>query len=472
MRNTKAPAALSEASNLKDTLEELWFAVGDLHINQEADAINWAIFSYFTNEGIAIVRNGYAGGTGGEVIVSKYEDYECYDTDTVTSPYTTCWTRWEAYCLEAISPQWIDGHQRTFDHWAHLNFLNEPDEIYYDPFWIIGVQLFEDYHKYVAYFSGGPYSAGVVCPYGPETWHVAEQETIRWNVSMGADSSTWVYVYLDRNSGNDGYPEYLGCREAKLVNYLPWTVTGPVSAHCKMKVVAEDVAGNSSWDVSDFDFNITGEGNNHPLIDGHLQCKYPREQCNECLNWGDALWLEIEAHDPDGDSIYYEWYTLSLPSPGHFGNGYDTMTTTENCVEYFAPAKAKADETGPFSVFLKVTVVDVRGGSNDTTGWLGLYDPGTSCICGDVLPNGTVDSGDVIRLIGYVFLGESPPPDPIERCDVNNDCIINSGDVVRLIDRVFLGVSQCVCGWICPPESPSSSPVASGVRSSGALPNR
>ncbi|KPK75032.1 MAG: hypothetical protein AMJ89_05010 [candidate division Zixibacteria bacterium SM23_73] len=169
LRNTMSPAGLSEASNLKDTLEELWFAVGDLHINQEADAIAWAIFSYLTNEGIAIVRNSYAGGTGGEVVVSKYEDYECYDTDTLTSPYTTCWTRWEAYCLEAITPQWIGGYQRTFHHWAHLDHLGNPDEIVYDPLWKFEVPYMEyDYHKYVAYFSGGPYSAQVVSPNGSE----------------------------------------------------------------------------------------------------------------------------------------------------------------------------------------------------------------------------------------------------------------------------------------------------------------
>lgn len=38
---------------------------------------------------------------------------------------------------------------------------------------------------------------------------MAEQETIKWNASIGADSSTWIDIYLDRNGGNDGFPEHL-----------------------------------------------------------------------------------------------------------------------------------------------------------------------------------------------------------------------------------------------------------------------
>jgi hypothetical protein len=69
-------------------------------------------------------------------------------------------------------------------------------------------------------------------------------------------------------------------------------------------------------------------------------------------------------------------------------------------------------------------------------------------ICGDVLPNGTVNSGDVVRLIGYVFLDESEPPWPVEcRADVTGNGVIDSGDIVRLIGCCFLG-------WWCPPMCP------------------
>ncbi len=467
LRNTRSPAALSEASNLKDTLEEFLFDWNDVHISEEAEAISDAIFSYLTNEGIAIVRNSYSGGTGGEVIVSKYSDWydECYDTDTLSSPYTTCWTRWEQYCLEAITPQWIDGYQRTFHHWAHLNFLDEPVEISYDPFWIISVQLFEDYHKYVAYFSGG-YSAQVVSPDGWEIWHVGEQRNITWNVSIGADSTTIVYIYLDRNGGNDGYPEYLGARVAKWGNSFSWTVTAPYSTHCRVKVVAEDIADNSAWDVSNYDFSISETGNNNPEIDGHIQCKYPESQCQDCIHYGETVTIEIPAHDPDGDSMYYQWFCVQ----GHFAeNGQSTITTAENFVTYVAPTKGKAEspalrsepsgsktnggggEELLFDDFISVGVTDIRGGQIFAFGWPELHDQEYTCICGDANDDLIIELGDVLYLISYLYKGGLPPEDPIERGDANNDCQINLGDLTYLIAYFYRGGYCPECCWF-PPE--------------------
>jgi hypothetical protein len=71
-------------------------------------------------------------------------------------------------------------------------------------------------------------------------------------------------------------------------------------------------------------------------------------------------------------------------------------------------------------------------------------------ICGDVLPNGIVDSGDIVKLIGYVFLGESEPPWPMEcRADVTGNGVIDSGDIVRLIGYVFLGETYPPCPDHC-----------------------
>ncbi len=60
-------------------------------------------------------------------------------------------------------------------------------------------------------------------------------------------------------------------------------------------------------------------------------------------------------------------------------------------------------------------------------------------MCGDVMVDGIVNSGDIVRLIGYVFLGESEPPWPMEcRADTNHDGVIDAGDIWRLIGIVFL----------------------------------
>ena len=189
------------------------------------------------------------------------------------------------------------------------------------------------------------------------------------------------------------------------------------------------------------DVEVKNGGNHNPEIEGHLHCMYPYEECNDCAKYGESFTLELDATDPDGDSMYYEWFSYW----GWFivdGQYVYACTTAENYVTYEAPSFYPEDR-------LQVTVHDVRGGSALTDEGLGVYDPETSCICGDVLPNGTVSSDDIVRLIGYLFLGQSLS-EPIERADVTNDCIIDSGDLTKLIDYVFLDGSPCVCGWICP----------------------
>ncbi len=449
LKNTVMPSALSEASNLKDTTEELLFDDPNSgHADSEAVALYHGWYSHAENAGIAIVRNAYEAGNEGEVIIA---DWACDNDDTVSSPYVRCWLEFEEYCLKAINPQIINGYEYTFHHWTHLNRMGDQiGDDWYVPEWLISVPAELDYHRYVAYFTGGPYSAEVVSPNGWEIWHVGEQRTITWNVSPGADSTTYVDIFLDRNGGNNGYPEQLlDSIPGAYYDSWTWTVTGPYSANCRMKVVAYDRAGNSAWDVSNYDFSISDTGNNNPVMEGHLECKYPQEECNECKKYGESFALQIEAHDLDADSIYYEWYCL--PWGGHFPNGQNTMTTAQNYVVYTAPTKAEYGGKNQFEDFLKVTVVDVRGGSNDTSGYLTLYDPGTSCLCGDVNAIGEVDIGDIVYLVNYLYTGTAPP-DPLETGDVNNDCEVDVGDVTYLLNYLFVHTSPPECGWICPDE--------------------
>jgi hypothetical protein len=432
--NTVMPSALSEASSLADTVEELLFDDPNTgHADSETVALYDGWYSHADNMGIAIVRNSYALGNGGKVVISDWSF--CRDDDTVSSPYISCWLFPETYCLKAITPQTINGYEYTFHHWTHLGPMGDQigDNCYLTE-WRISVPAEFDYHRFVAYFTGGPYSAQVVSPNGWEIWHAGEQRDIVWNASMGADSTTYVDVRLDRNGGNDGYPELIVDSIPRAWYYgWTWTVTGPVSTHCRIKVVAYDRAGNSSWDVSDDDFSISGTGNNNPVIDQGLHCKYAQTECNDCIKYGESFTLEVHAHDPDVDSMYYEWYTMW----GHFPNGQHTMTTAQNCVVYTAPNFTKDDEEKQWDDFLSVSVIDVRGGSNFTSGYLGIYDAPTSCLCGDVDGDGIINITDIVWLINYLFGWGPPPPEPIERADVNSDCQLNVSDVVYLINYKF-----------------------------------
>ncbi len=57
---------------------------------------------------------------------------------------------------------------------------------------------------------------------------------------------------------------------------------------------------------------------------------------------------------------------------------------------------------------------------------------------GDANGDGTVESGDVVFMINYLFRGGAPP-DPLPAGDSNCDGVVGSGDVVYLINYLFRG---------------------------------
>ncbi len=63
---------------------------------------------------------------------------------------------------------------------------------------------------------------------------------------------------------------------------------------------------------------------------------------------------------------------------------------------------------------------------------------GSSYVCGDANGDGTVNVGDAVFLINYVFKG-GPAPDPECLGDANGDGGVNVGDAVYLISYVFKG---------------------------------
>jgi len=354
------------------------------------------------------------------------------------------------YYLEAITPQEINGYEYAFHHWIHFLPTGEPWTTYYEPLWGISVPPEFDYHRYVAYFTGGPYSAQVVSPDGYEIWHVGEERDIVWDVSIGADSTTLVNIFLDRDGGNGGYPEHLLTDwPAKWGNSFTWTVAGDYSTHCRVKIVAEDVAGNSDEDVSNKDFIISESGNNPPVIDGHIQCKYPYGECYDCIKYGEQVTVEILAHDPDGDSMFYEWW-CPITFGGHFSNGQKTMTTAQNYVTYIAPTKGKDEQKQYFRDCIHVTIVDVRGGQSWAEGNPELHDQEYTCLCGDVTDDLVIDLGDLLWYSSYLYKGGAPPPDPTERADINNDCLIDLGDLLYMVSYLYHGGSCPECCWFPP----------------------
>jgi hypothetical protein len=63
---------------------------------------------------------------------------------------------------------------------------------------------------------------------------------------------------------------------------------------------------------------------------------------------------------------------------------------------------------------------------------------GQAFICGDANGDGTVNVGDVVFLVSYVFKGGAPP-NPVCVGDANGDGSTNVGDAVYLISYIFKG---------------------------------
>jgi immune inhibitor A len=88
---------------------------------------------------------------------------------------------------------------------------------------------------------------------GGDTLQVGDPDTVRW-IAFDDIEVDSVSVLLSRDGGTT-WPETLAHGEANDSSFV-WTVTGPMSSHCRIRVVAYDRDGYTSYDTSDADFEI------------------------------------------------------------------------------------------------------------------------------------------------------------------------------------------------------------------------
>lgn len=81
------------------------------------------------------------------------------------------------------------------------------------------------------------------------------------------------------------------------------------------------------------------------------------------------------------------------------------------------------------------------GDTDDSGGVYVYFNAPVDIVCGDANSDVSVDLGDAVYLINYIFRG-GPAPDPLCKGDVNGDGSVNVGDAVYIIKYVFGG---------CPP---------------------
>ena len=57
-------------------------------------------------------------------------------------------------------------------------------------------------------------------------------------------------------------------------------------------------------------------------------------------------------------------------------------------------------------------------------------------LCGDANHDATVNIGDAVYVVNYIFKG-GPAPSPLESGDANWDLAVNVGDAVYIINYIF-----------------------------------
>ncbi|MEZ5359336.1 MAG: FG-GAP-like repeat-containing protein [Candidatus Zixiibacteriota bacterium] len=103
--------------------------------------------------------------------------------------------------------------------------------------------------------------------------------------------------------------------------------------------------------------------------------------------------------------------------------------------------------------FQSTSTIDTVTISGDTTicgasffSYVPAVNPGiiSTMVCGDTDSDGSVNVGDAVYLINYIFKNGFPPI-PLSRGNVNCDASVNVGDAVYLINYIFRGGPEPCC---------------------------
>ncbi len=106
-----------------------------------------------------------------------------------------------------------------------------------------------------AFIDAQPPLVALNAPDGGESWPLGATRYVTWSASdaSGVDSVT---ILLSTDSGVT-YPDVIASGVPNSGSYS-WTVSGPMVATCRVRVIAHDHASNMAVDESNADFTITG----------------------------------------------------------------------------------------------------------------------------------------------------------------------------------------------------------------------
>jgi hypothetical protein len=233
-----------------------------------------------------------------------------------------------------------------------------------------------------------------------------------------------------------------------------WSVRGkPHGTYYTVKITASSIYDPTIVVEKSVDVYVDTSVIHDPVITRGIRCNHESplpfwcEDGYHCIQTGDFYTVDVQAYDPNGYPLTYEWHSAQ----GYFWDGYwqyREITTSENHGCYIAPPPPALKDD--IYEKISVTVTNSIGGQAGTSLNPGpyLYESGTSCLGGDANDDGEVNVGDPTYIMTYLYRGGPPPPDPIERADANNDCVITVGDMVCLIDYLYRSGPPPKCCWL------------------------
>ncbi|MCJ7459496.1 MAG: N-acetylmuramoyl-L-alanine amidase [candidate division Zixibacteria bacterium] len=252
---------LTEASDIHLHCDErsLFEDPNGWHARVEANGIFEGWCSYKRNAGFVTVKIHALTGDDGWVFISPPQQNGAW----FSSPYYSVWRDGETWRVDFPYRVSMGGVVDTFHH------LRELENGIYSTIWSIIYTVPQcSTHTIIGYYKGGPFYANLYWPDGGQEWLVGNSEVIWWQgTDYGLDSTTLIDIFLDRNSGQNGFKETL-FTDIPRRDYLAvgWEVTGPASKKCRIKIIAHDCVDNTATDVSSYDFtirfpNIAGDAN-------------------------------------------------------------------------------------------------------------------------------------------------------------------------------------------------------------------
>ena len=232
-----------------------------------------------------------------------------------------------------------------------------------------------------------------------------------------------------------------------------WPVGGhPHATNYTVKITAGSIYDPTIVIEKTVEVYVDTISTHNPVITQGLGCHWLNDpfsfcdECWHCIKENDGYTINVQAFHPDGFPLSYEWRC----GRGYFV-GYDQTIcnpclTDSNEICYVSPEAPGGKP--PVYEFIEVIISDPYGGETDDHEYPEIFDSEYSCLCGDSKWDGVVNLSDALYLQSYLFGSGPPPPDPIERADANNNCLIDLGDVVYILNYLFKSGPPPRCCWL------------------------